>query len=334
MAGFKKATKARSKLRLALCGLAGSGKTWTMLSMASAMAKEMRRLGAGDGRIAVIDTEHESASLYADSFDFDSMALDDHSPRAYVSGIKLAESQGYDFCVIDSLTHAWTGKNGALEQKDGAAARGGNSWTAWRDITPMHNALVDAMLGCGMHLFASMRTKMDYVQNTDAKGKVTIEKVGLAAVQREGMEYEFTAVGDMELSNLHTMKISKIRGTSHKILIGDQFEHPGEELALRLYGWLMDGSDPAADSTQIQVEQPKSSLFVEINTAQSIDALKDLIPKITEAGRLDQSAAKDLSNRYTARKKQLLKMSEDASLLMEKEKRDIIAALSPDEVSK
>jgi len=308
--GFQKATKSQSKLRLALCGLAGAGKTWTMLAMASAMADEMRRLGHGAGRIALIDTEHESASLYADRFDFDALPLDNHSPRAYVDAIKLAETERYDFVIIDSLSHAWAGKNGALEQKDSAAARGGNSWTAWRDITPMHNLLVDTMLGCRLHLFASMRQKMEYAQNV-VNGKTVIERVGLAAIQREGMEYEFTAVGDMELSNLHTLRISKIRGEGHGILIGDAFERPGRDLALKIYGWLMSGAVPierSAPTAETPASAPSETQAIldslhAIGLAGTLEELDALIPTLRT---LTRTAAQERNRRYRERKAWLM----------------------------
>lgn len=307
---FTKATKSRSKLRLALCGLAGSGKTWTMLALAAAMAAEMRRLDQGAGRIAVIDTEHESASLYADHFDFDKLPLDDHSPRQYVTAIKLAETEGYDFCIVDSLSHAWAGKNGALEQKDNAAARGGNSWTAWRDITPMHNLLVDTMLGCRMHLMASMRTKMEYIQTTGSNGKQVIEKVGLAAIQREGMEYEFTAVGDMELSNLHVLTVAKTR--IHGVFdIGDKFERPGREVALKLYGWLMSGAAPiAAAEPRTEPAAPLVDTATQITNALhaievagTIEELDLLIPGLRS---LTGAAAQERNRRYRERKAKLM----------------------------
>jgi hypothetical protein len=301
---FIRATKAQSKLRLAVCGLAGSGKTYTMLSVASAMAADMRRLGHGDGRIALIDTEHESASLYADRFEFDTMNLDNHSPRAYVAAIKEAESEGYDFVVIDSLSHAWSGKNGALEQKDSAAARGGNSWTAWRDITPMHNQLIDTMLGCRMHVLASMRTKMEYIQSTGPNGKAQIEKVGLAAIQREGMEYEFTVVGDIGLD--HVLKISKSR-LDGVLSLGDAYEKPGELFAKKVYGWLMSGSAPAARRDPIApeptVDAAISGVLTAISAAQSLSELDGLIPQITKS--LFGAALADGRKRYAARKEWL-----------------------------
>lgn len=308
---FKKATKAQSKLRLALCGLAGSGKTYSMLSIASAMGAEMRRLGHGDGRIGLLDTEHRSAELYADKFDFDVMPMDNHSPRTYVDGIKEAESAGYNFVIIDSLSHAWSGKNGALEQKDNAAARGGNSWTAWRDITPMHNLLIDTMLSCRMHLLASMRTKMEYVQ-TSENGKTRIEKVGLAAIQREGMEYEFTVVGDIGLD--HVLKISKSR-LDGVLSLGDAFEKPGEFFAKKVYGWLMTGVAPVrADEEKGPATAATPSVADEIASVSSLAELDAMIPKLkTLTGRTLEVAREE----YGRKKLQLSRppASSDSSLV-------------------
>lgn len=236
---FKKAVKEQSKLRLAIDGLAGSGKTFSSLAIGDSIGKMMRAAGHGEGRIAVIDSERGSASLYADKFDFDVAELDSFSPLAYVDKIKEAEAAGYDIIIADSISHAWAGKDGALDQKDRAADRGGNSWTAWRSVTPKHNALVDAMLQCRAHFIATMRVKMEYVQET-VNGKTEIKKVGLASIQREGMEYEFTLVGDID--HTHTLKISKSRVDG--IGLGDQFERPGENFARKIYGWLTSGAAP------------------------------------------------------------------------------------------
>lgn len=307
---FIKATKSQSKLRLALCGLAGSGKTYSALAIAAGIAAEMRRLGHGQGRIALIDTEHESASLYADRFDFDTAPLDNHSPRAYVDMIREAEAGGYDVVIVDSLSHAWAGKNGALEQKDNAAARGGNSWTAWRDITPMHNALVDAMLASKCHLIATMRQKMEYIQTTEG-GKTKIEKVGLAAIQREGMEYEFTCVGDLGLD--HVLRIGKTR-LDGVLSTGEAFERPGELFAKKVYGWLMSGAAPVKVETVVdpngKFRMTATSAVVDslhkIGLAGSLEELDSLIPTLKT---LTGEALIEGRRRYNERKAWLMKMA-------------------------
>src|SRR5665811_318110 len=112
---FQKATKQRVKARFAIDGPSGSGKTFTALVAATALAE--------NGKIAVIDTEHGSASLYSDAFSFDVLELDNYHPNNYIKAIEMAEKQGYDVIVIDSLSHAWEGEGGALDLADEAAKR-------------------------------------------------------------------------------------------------------------------------------------------------------------------------------------------------------------------
>ncbi|MDF2439183.1 MAG: hypothetical protein JWN98_167, partial [Abditibacteriota bacterium] len=178
---FQKATKRSARLRMALIGVAGAGKTYTALNIA-------KHLG---GSVAVIDTERGSASKYSDMFDFDVLELEVFSPQMYVDAIQAAEEAGYEVLVIDSLSHAWTGKGGALEQVDRSAKRSqsGNTFGAWRNVTPLHNAMVDAIINTKMHVITTMRAKSGYVQEKDEKtGMVTVRKVGLAPVQRDGLE--------------------------------------------------------------------------------------------------------------------------------------------------
>lgn len=226
---FKKATRQQSKLRLALIGVSGSGKTWTALTFA-------KRLGK---RIAVIDSERGSASLYAgDAADFDVLELESYAPRTYVQAIKAAEQAGYDVIVVDSLSHAWAGKDGALEMVDKAAKRtqASNTFAAWRDVTPEHNALVEAMLACKAHLIVTMRSKTEYVLQEDNRGKKVPKKIGMAPVQRDGLEYEFTLVAEMDLD--HNFMVSKSRC---KPLDGAVIIRPDESVAETLLSWLNEG---------------------------------------------------------------------------------------------
>jgi ABC-type dipeptide/oligopeptide/nickel transport system ATPase component len=233
---FSKATKKRARLRLGLAGPSGSGKTYTALAIATALA--------GDGgRVAVIDTEHGSANRYAGLFDFDALDLESFSPLTYVQAIQAAaEHVGPSGVVIvDSLSHAWMGKDGALEQVDRAGKRGANSYTAWRDVTPQHNALIEALLACPAHLVATLRSKTEYVLEEDSKGKKVPRKVGMAPIQRDGMEYEFDVFADMTLDN--DFCVSKARCPE---LAGAVIRQPGRDVARRLKAWLSDGVDTVA----------------------------------------------------------------------------------------
>lgn len=253
--GFQKAVKYESKLRLALCGPTGSGKTYTSLVLGQRIANIMGELVRPAPRIALVDTERGSASKYADLFDFDVLELQSFNPREYVKAIKLAEEGGYGVLVIDSLSHAWAGKDGALEMVDNAAATSGNSnkWVAWRTVTPEHNKLVDAMLGSNLHLIVTMRSKMGYIQTTDQNGKAIIQKIGMQPIQRDGIEYEFDIVGDMDVSN--TLIVSKTRCPE---LTQAVVHRPDASLADRIMTWLHGVEIPFCQVHECQYQWTKS----------------------------------------------------------------------------
>jgi hypothetical protein len=230
---FEKATKRRARARIALDGPAGSGKTMSALRIA-------RGLAGPEGKIAVIDTERGSASLYADKIDggYDVLELQSFSPDNYVAAIGAAVEAGYSVVVIDSLSHAWEGKDGALDMKDRAERRTGNSWTAWREVTPAHNRLVESMLQCPAHVVATMRSRMEHVLELDEKTKKNVvRKVGLAPIQRPGMEYEFSLIGDIDQD--HRLIVSKTRCDAFDHAVIDK---PGEDFGRKLLAWLNEGA--------------------------------------------------------------------------------------------
>jgi hypothetical protein len=223
---FRKAMKRDAKLRLAVCGPSGSGKTYTLLKLATELGKP----------IAVVDTERGSASKYADIFEFDVMELGSYDPRSLIEIIDTAASSGHQVLCIDSLSHFWMGKDGELDQVDRAARRmqTPNSFAAWKQVTPIHNALIDKIISAPLHVLVSLRSKTEWVLERDDKsGKTAPRKVGLAPVMRDGIEYEFDVCGDMDQEN--TLVITKSRCPR---LAGGVFSQPGKELADILKEWL------------------------------------------------------------------------------------------------
>jgi hypothetical protein len=246
---FQKAIKRQIKLRLALLGPAGSGKTYSALEIA-------KHLG---GKTALMDSEHASARKYADKFDFDVVEPTSFSPDKYIEIIQMAEQAGYDNLIIDSLSHAWAGKDGILEfvDEEKRKSRSGNAFTeGWGKATPKHNALIEAMLSCKMHLIVTMRTKMEYVIEEDPNThKKTPRKIGLQPIQRDGLEYEFDVVGDLNQDN--DFHITKTRCDQ---LNGKVITKPGKQLAEILKAWLADGvtppPTPAPMAAPAPAEQP------------------------------------------------------------------------------
>lgn len=227
---FRKAERKQAKLRLGLVGPAGSGKTYGALLVA---------MGLG-GRVAMIDTENGSGDLYAGLGDYDVCTLSaPYEVQKYLASIKEAEAAGYDVLIIDSLSHAWAGEGGLLDQQGRIADSGrGNSYTAWRQVTPWHNKLVEAMLTSPCHIIATMRAKTEYVQEQNERGKTEIRKVGLAPVQRDGMDYEFSVVFDLSAS--HTAQASKDRTS----LFDGRVFQLGKDTGAALREWLEHGKEP------------------------------------------------------------------------------------------
>lgn len=252
---FQKAERRKAKLRLGITGPSGSGKTIGALMIAKGMG----------GRIAVIDTERDSASLYAEPLrlpdgsvftppDFDTLSLDPpYTPERMIEAIKAAQSGGYDICIIDSTTAEWSGMGGCLEMVDAIskAKFGGNSYMAWSAITPRHRAFLDAMLRSPMHIIATMRSKTETAQVEDG-GKKKVVKLGMKSEQRDGVEYEFTTVLDI-IHDGHFATASKDRTG---LFAGDP-KRLSEETGAVLTEWLEHGGEPlpsAADLADAQLE--------------------------------------------------------------------------------
>ncbi|EJB8487588.1 ATP-binding protein [Acinetobacter baumannii] len=224
---FKKAERKNAKLRLAIAGPTGSGKTFTALVLAK---------GIG-GRIAVADTENSSAELYEDLVEFEHANIQPpYTPEKFIEVIKAAENANFDTLILDSITHEWSGVGGCLEIVDQLASTSfkGNSWGAWSQVTPRHRKFIDAMLRSSINIIVTMRSKMETVQTND-NGKKKVEKVGMKAEQRDGIEYEFTTVLDLTHDNIAVAT----KDRSRLFLEPRQLsEHDG----VLLKQWLLSGS--------------------------------------------------------------------------------------------
>ena len=281
---YTPATKEAAKLRMALMGASSSGKTWTALLIAERLCE------LEGGKIAFLDTEGRSARLYADRFSFDVYDLSKHyEPQRYITGIQKAEEFGYTVIVIDSFSHAWSGRGGVLDIVDAAGQKmGGNKFAGWSVGRPAHNDLVDTIINSNIHIIGTMRSKTEWVLETDLKtGKTKPVKMGLAAVQSADFEYEFDIV--MQLDMAHSMTVSKSRCHS---LQSDSSFTDAAHVATTLHNWLTDGE--VTTPTDVPSFEPAT---VGGNGAAESDAVGDaVIVEHDEAGDNDTSSTEVAEN--------------------------------------
>lgn len=254
---FKPATREASFARIALSGPSGSGKTYTALALATALSE----------RVAVIDTERGSASKYVglNGWAFDTVQPDSYSPLSLVELLGMAAGAEYGCVVIDSLSHYWMGVDGMLEQAD-RRAKGGNSFSGWKEVRPEERRMIDALVSYPGHVVATMRSKTEFVIEENDRGKKVPRKVGLKPEQRDGVEYEFDLVGDLDHDNTLTVVKSRIHTLARAVV-----PMPGEELAIQIRDWLSDGQQVPTVS-----EYRKQALGL-----TSVDELKALFDEVT-----------------------------------------------------
>lgn len=196
---FRKAQRKQVKLKIGISAPSGAGKTYSALLIAHGICDDW-------SKIALIDTENGSGELYSNLGGYDVATITPpFTPQKYIDTIKEAEMAGYKVLIIDSLSHAWTGEGGLLDMQDKAvkASKSGNSYTAWREVTPEHNRLVDTILQSDLDIIVTTRAKAEYVI-TDDNGKKGYKKIGLAPVFRDGLEYELTTFFDMTQEHIAT----------------------------------------------------------------------------------------------------------------------------------
>ena len=219
----------------------------------------------------MIDTEHGSGDLYADLLPegYDVLRLaPPFTPGRYIEAIRAMEQAGVTTIIIDSLTHAWSGEGGSLDRQGKIADRSGNSWQAWRQVTPEHNALVEALLQSRCHIIATMRAKTEYVQEKDERtGKQVVRKIGLAPIMRDGIDYEFTIF--MELDAQHMAYVGKDRTR----LFDGQIVKPDAEIGRRLLDWLQTGEEEPVAAMPAMDEQQKSAFVESLDRARDLDEL-------------------------------------------------------------
>ncbi len=249
---IQKAERYQVKLRLGISGASGFGKTHSALLLAYGMTQDWTK-------IAVIDTENKSASLYSHFGDYNVINLQQpYSPERYVEAIKLCENSDIEVVIIDSITHEWNGKGGCLQLHEQLGGR----FQDWSKITPRHNAFIEAILDSKCHIITTARRKIDYSLDIGKGGRTKVVKHGTKEITREGFEYELTVNFEL-INDKHLAKASKDR-------TGLFMEHPEfvitKETGMKLMAWCNQGIS-------------KEQVLSEIAKCTTIEGLRHLYKK-------------------------------------------------------
>lgn len=258
---------------MGLSAVSGGGKTYSALLLAYGITNDW-------SKIAVIDTENGSASLYSHLGEF--LTIDfkaPYSPERYIECIKSCESAGIEVCIIDSITHEWDGKGGIIEISNSMS---GNSFTNWAKITPRHDAFINAILQSPMHMITSVRRKQDYEMSKGSDGKVKVEKAGLKEITREGFEYELTLNFNLALNH---------HATASKDRTGLFMDKPEfiitSDTGRLIKEWCNSGTVPELpEMNQTQIKSAKAR----------IKAGEDLIPKLKNVYKITDEQLKQLED--------------------------------------
>lgn len=290
---FTPATRSEHKARVALIGPTGAGKTWTALEWAETLAD--------GGKVGVIDTENGSAALYADRFKFDTAPWAPPYDAAKLAAAISKAGEAFDVLVVDSLTHFWQGDGGVLDVVEQEGARTRNQFAGWKKGTPLWRGLLDALIFAPCHVIVTMRSKMDYVQTKDSDGRAKVEKLGMAPVARNDVEYEFTVVGEMDTT--HRLAITKSRCSA--LADRSAAAHQSNKLAEEFATWLT--SAPGEQMQRPTTTQSAGQLlFARCAATKGTPVADELREFAKENGREVKASAFDADPLWAARVAALL----------------------------
>jgi hypothetical protein len=288
---IRKGSRKQLHLRMQIDGGAKSGKTLTALRFAYALAPS--------GRVLVIEAGERGATemYFGDEFDgrrleFEICQLDSYSPEAYTEAILEAGRQGYEAIVIDSLSHEWTGKGGALEIAD----KGSGPFGGWKTATPLHDAMFEAIRASPCHIIATVRSKMDYVLQPNDRGKLEPVKVGMGPIQRDTVSYEFDIILSMDQAHVGTVSGSRCRAIE-----GASVLKPGADFLKPVVLWL---------ETGVQVEAPRPSPRI---TDQQVERVAELLGELRWT---PDRIARDLPRKFGVTELAKLTHEQAAGLIM------------------
>jgi hypothetical protein len=268
------ASRKKAKIKLGLSSVSGGGKTFSSILIAKGLCNDL-------SKVAIIDTENNSADLYAHLGNYQVLPLiAPFSPERYIEALNSCEKAGMEVIILDSISHEWEGKGGVLELSD---QLGGQYQSAWKTLTPRHESFKQAIIQSPCHIITTVRRKQDYVlqekQNKNGKMVQAPVKAGFKEVTREGWEYELTVNLELELNHFATA--SKDRTN---LFMGKPAFIPDETTGKMILDWCNQGTKPLSIDEQIEANKDEILKRVEAcKTVNELLSLYKLYPKYQQS---------------------------------------------------
>lgn len=308
MALISRAQREKVRVKVLLMSPSGAGKTYSSLRLAKGMG----------GKTLLIDSEARRGLYYADEFDYDYVELKEvrktdedyeeykkilpridepFAPENYIALIKYAIDNGYDNLIIDSLTHEWNAKGGIL---DTLSKMSGNDFAKWKTLTPRHNDFIYHILHSPINVIATVRGKDEYVLESK-DGKQVPKKIGLGAVQRDGMEYEYTVTFNIDQeSHIATPQ----KDNTH--IFESRFKVLDEEDGIKLVEWANKGIKIERNILNYQNEQTAKPTATTVTNNDELSNVQQEIINVAKekiAEGMSQEVVYDIIAKYNNGKK-------------------------------
>jgi hypothetical protein len=286
-----RAERSQVRLRIALQAPSGGGKTATSLILARGMVQALRARGKLpthlDGvYIGVLDTERDSASLYSHLVPFDTLVLEPpYSPVRYSAALRALERVGYPIIIADQITHEWHGKGGVLDQVSNSREQ--NEFARWNGPSQDHEQFIDDLLQSPAHLIATMRSKTEWVLEDkvgrDGRTRKTPTRIGMAAKQRAGTEFEFTTVFDLAVPSNDA---TSLKDRTELFPVGERFGRLDDSVGVRMIDWVYGATRVVADAGVPPALQARAMLEAAVRLMERAETVPDLVTLFTEQQRL------------------------------------------------
>lgn len=257
------AQRSRAPIKLGIAGCSGSGKTTASLNLSFGLTANWKK-------IAVIDTENKSSHLCAHLGPYNVLDLaPPFTPERYMEALQICIQANIEVIIIDTISFEWE------HIVDAHAQLSGNSYTNWAKFTPRHQQFIQAILQADCHVICTFRTKQEYVL-VEKNGKQVPQKMSMKPIQRDGVDYEFTLL--FELDAHHNAVATKDRT---RLFDGrPEFKitaHTGEEIQL----WCNDFANTTKPHSE--PKKPLYDLVKLIAECDNVEELRQLYYSVTQA---------------------------------------------------